>query len=426
MGEGPTNPHDELAARATLAEKLGAAGEAQALWRELAARAPAHPRVLLRQARAQIQARNPRAAIEMLKIAMAASPRDPELPLELALALRVMGDLNGALAAIDAALAIDPYDFLALLSKASLLEQTGQKKAAARAYRSVLKVAPQPERVPPGLKAPLAHAKEAVARDAEAVADFLRRETAAVRAGFEGADLSRFDESLEIFAGTKRAYVHEPLLFNLPKLPALTFYDRAYFPWLSTLEAATSVFQRELDAVLKADWSRFRPYIQVPAGAPVNQWAELNNSRDWSTFFFWEDGRRNDENCSRCPESAAVLRSLPLADQPGFSPTAMFSVLQPRTAIPPHTGSTNVRLICHLPLILPGNCRFRVGNDLREWRMGEAFVFDDSIEHEAWNDSDEVRVVLIFDVWNPLLTEAERVLVGALLSARNAYYANEA
>ena len=114
-----------------------------------------------------------------------------------------------------------------------------------------------------------------------------------------------------------------------------------------------------------------------------------------------------------------------MADQPGFAPTAVFSALQPRTHIPAHTGSTNARLLTHLPLILPGPARFRVGNDERPWRMGEAWVFDDTIEHEAWNDADETRVILIFDVWNPYLSEAEREMVGAMMAARNAFYAAE-
>ena len=107
--------------------------------------------------------------------------------------------------------------------------------------------------------------------------------------------------------------------------------------------------------------------------------------------------------------------------QHGYAPTAMFSALEARTHIPPHTGSTNVRLLAHLPLLLPGPARFRVGNETREWRMGEAWVFDDTIEHEAWNDADALRVILIFDVWNPLLTEVERELVNALLAARKGF-----
>jgi aspartate beta-hydroxylase len=89
-------------------------------------------------------------------------------------------------------------------------------------------------------------------------------------------------------------------------------------------------------------------------------------------------------------------------------------VLQPRTTIPPHTGSTNARITVHLPLVVPPGCRFRVGGETREWREGEAWAFDDTIEHEAWNDSDSPRAILILDVWNPLLSEAERAVVRAI------------
>ena len=120
-----------------------------------------------------------------------------------------------------------------------------------------------------------------------------------------------------------------------------------------------------------------------------------------------------------------MLSRLPMADQPGFAPNCIFSVLQPRTRIPPHTGSTNTRLVVHLPLLLPGKCGFRVGNETREWKMGEAWVFVDSMEHEAWNDSDLVRVILIFDTWNPFLSEAERELISAMMTAKNAWMIQE-
>ena len=112
-----------------------------------------------------------------------------------------------------------------------------------------------------------------------------------------------------------------------------------------------------------------------------------------------------------------------MARQSRLAPTAMFSALEAQTEIPPHTGSTNIRAIVHLPLILPGRCRFRVGNVTREWRMNEAWVFDDTIEHQVWNDSSELRVILIFDVWNPFLSEAERALVTEMLRARNEFQA---
>jgi aspartyl/asparaginyl beta-hydroxylase (cupin superfamily) len=101
----------------------------------------------------------------------------------------------------------------------------------------------------------------------------------------------------------------------------------------------------------------------------------------------------------------------------------MFSLLKPGTRIPPHTGVTNVRLVTHLPLIVPEGCGFRVGNDTRQWVPGHAWVFDDTIEHEAWNDSDKLRVVLIFDIWHPHLTPPERALITALTEGVNAFTA---
>ena len=126
-------------------------------------------------------------------------------------------------------------------------------------------------------------------------------------------------------------------------------------------------------------------------------------------------------NADRCP---ATMAALALAPQPSVirrSPAAMFSVLQPGTRIPPHTGVSNTRLVVHLPLILPPDCRFRVGNETRAWREREAWVFDDTIEHEAWNDSDQSRTILIFDIWSPLLSEVERELVARVTAAADAF-----
>jgi aspartyl/asparaginyl beta-hydroxylase (cupin superfamily) len=101
----------------------------------------------------------------------------------------------------------------------------------------------------------------------------------------------------------------------------------------------------------------------------------------------------------------------------------MFSVLAPKSHIPPHNGETNARVIAHLPLIVPEGCSYRVGFERRQWRVGETLIFDDTIEHEARNDSAEPRVVLIFDLWNPLLEPAEREIVRALAAAKRAFAA---
>lgn len=351
---------------------------------------------------------------------MRANPSDLDMLLLLAVTCRMQRDHRAALAALDAAIKAHPYAFVAHLSRGAVLEDLGQEAQAVEAYRAALDLAPEGG-APESLLRPLARAREVVDRHTDRLYRFLAEAIAEERSRHPPEELRRFDECMEIFTGRARRYVHECALLYFPKLPALTFYDDAMFPWLPRLEAATDEIRAELETVIREDWATFHPYIQYPAGAPVRQWKELNHSPAWSAFDFWRDGKKIEENCRRCPRTTALLESLPLAYQEGYGPNVMFSVLAPRTRIPPHTGSTNIRLICHLPLILPGNCRFRVGNDTREWQMGKAWVFDDSIDHEAWNDSDETRVILMLDVWNPLITETERRLLTLMMAARQRF-----
>jgi aspartate beta-hydroxylase len=416
---------DALIQNAQRAERMGMADQAAHFWAQLEQAFPQHPKTLALNGHRRLAAGDPAGAAALFASAEAGDDADPEIPLFASIALSMLGALPEALGALDRALAIEPYFFPAMLSKGALLERMGRPRQAAQVYGDAVKIAPPVEHMPPAMRAPFEHAKIFVADNAAALAQHLRDRTAAARAQHSGADLSRFEESLDILAGVKQRFVHEPALFYFPRLPAYGYYDRAHFPWLAHLEAATDMIRGELETVLQEDRIDFVPYIQRPPGAPVNQWGELNHSPKWSTFFLWRDGARQDRNCERCPRTTALLESLPIAHQRGFGPTAMFSVLAPGAHIPAHTGSANTRLICHLPLILPGQCSFRVGNETRDWRMGEAWVFDDTIEHEAWNRSDQTRVILIFDIWNPLLTPAERELIETMMTALNEFSAED-
>lgn len=362
-------------------------------------------------------------ALALLRKAEAAAPGDPNLKMQQALVYRITGALPQAITALDQALAIDPYNFLALLSKGAVLEKLSGERAAARVYRHAIEIAPPDDKLPPHLATPLARARAVVDGVDEELETFLRGQIGPLTAAGGELAMNRLDEAIGVYAGRRKVYQQQPLLLHYPRLPALPFYPRDLFPWLRDLEAGTDAIRDELQAVLASRMDEFAPYIAFPPNVPVNQWEELNHSERWSSLFLWEDGLRQDAVCDSCPQTAALLESLPMADQEGFAPVAMFSALQPHTRIPAHTGSTNVRLITHLPLILPGPARFRVGNDMREWRMGEAWVFDDTIEHEAWNDADETRVILIFDIWNPYLEPGERELVKVLMEARNQFYA---
>jgi aspartyl/asparaginyl beta-hydroxylase (cupin superfamily) len=384
----------------------------------------ASPEQLLADAVAAMKRGDRATALNCVVQAEAVAPFDPHVKMQKAMIHRVSGALPAALAALDEALALEPYNFLALLSKGAVVEKLSGERLAAKVYENALKLAPDEANMLPSLKAPVARAREVVAKTREALEDFLRDRMGPLdQAGGEMA-MSRLDEAIGVYAGRRKVYNHEPLLLHYPRLPAIPFYPRELFPWLPELEAATPAIVEELRAVLAGQMDSFSPYIAFPPETPVNQWEELNHSRRWSSLFLWKDGHRQEAVCASCPKTSALLDRLPMAHQPNFAPTAMFSALEANTRIPAHTGSTNTRLLCHLPLILPGPARFRVGNETREWKMGQAWIFDDTIEHEAWNDADELRVILIFDVWNPFLEPGERDRISAMMAARNAFYGN--
>jgi hypothetical protein len=148
----------------------------------------------------------------------------------------------------------------------------------------------------------------------------------------------------------------------------------------------------------------------------------LLDNADWSTYYLTDMGLPIPERVAACPTTyAAIDGHAPLCRIEGRAPSIMFSLLRPHSRIPRHTGMVNCRFICHLPLIVPPHCGFRVAAETREWRVGELLVFDDSVEHEAWNDSDEDRLVLIFDVWRPDVSEEERLQIETLFRVVNSY-----
>ena len=380
---------------------------------------PTQVNATITRAQRQLRAGDRQGALAVLEEALAQNPASHDLHMNLAMAHRASGSLVDAVLALNAALAIEPYSFMALLSKGSILEQMGRIRAAARVYRDALRITPAESSLPSGLRGPVARAREVVAEQAQALAEHLRGALSDLRAQCHCAERRRFDESLNVLAGINKVYNAEPIQFHYPRLPAIPFFEREHFPWMKTLEAATDTIRGELMTLLDADLAGFAPYVQYAPGTPENQFASLNHNAQWSSLWLWKDGERREQAIARCPQTAAILDQLPLADLPRFAPTALFSALAPHTRIPPHTGSTNTRLLVHLPLVLPGPAGFRVGNETREWKMGTAWAFDDTIEHEAWNDADATRVIMIFDIWNPLLSAAERELITALLTAHS-------
>ena len=411
------------------AQRASAAGRREDAIRALQqaqALAPEHPQVLNALGMHALNAGDAAGARNLFERALAGHSQAPELWLGLALSCRALRDPQGELTALDKALALDPYFFLALMQKAALLERQGDAKQASTVYHAALCCIPRAGPLPQPVQAAIAHAQRVVEANANALEAHLRDRVAGARARHAGARQDRFDDCLDVLLGRKRVFVQQPTYMHFPYLPAVQFYERAAFPWLDELEAAAGDMRNELVRVMAEDAGELVPYVAYPDGVPLNQWAELNHSSKWSAFYLLKDGARLEDHLKRCPKTAAALTRAPLADLPGHAPTAFFSILQPRTHIPPHTGVSNTRLVVHVPLIVPGSCRFRVGSETREWVSGKAWVFDDTIEHEAWNDSDQARAILIVDIWNPHLTEAERDLVRAATEGVAGFYGQSA
>ena len=407
------------------ADQSGNRGEAERALAQARAAAPDDPRVLNVAGMRALLGGDAGAARPLLERAAALDPGSPMLWLNLALAHRELKDEGAERDALERALTADPRFFPALLHKARLFERQGKPKQAAYMYHAFLCCVPPGVEHPPAVKSAMEHANEVLRNNDAALETFLRPRVSEARGRHAGARLERFDACFDALVGKRGVFAPQPTFMLFPRLPAIEFLDREDFPWLDAFEAAAEEIRAEARAALAQTAEDFVPYISKPAGSPVDQWLELNNSKRWSTYFLFKNGKRIEEHLARCPRTAALLEAAPLCEIREHAPTAFFSVLAPKTRIPAHTGVTNTRFIVHMALLVPPSCGFRVGAETRAWREGRAWVFDDTFEHEAWNGSDEPRIVLIFDVWNSFLTAAERDLVGAVTQGVQEYNEGE-
>jgi aspartyl/asparaginyl beta-hydroxylase (cupin superfamily) len=405
---------------AAAAAGAGRAGEAARLYEQLLARDPANPMALnALGAQAQAAGDLPRAR-GLFERAVAADPSSPRLLLNLASVERAAGDDAAEERALRRALDLDQRLLMAHLRLAELHERRGEEALAWRHWGSVVAAAALVDPKPPGLDAVVARAQAYVSERNDGFARTMDAALAPARDGLTMRERRRFDAALDATLGRRRIYANQCQGLHFPFLPADEWFERHHFPWMDALEAKTPAIRAELEHLLGTARDRFTPYVEMEKGVPTNVWSALDHNLDWSALHLWRHGAKDEEVCARCPETTAALAALPQADIDGRSPTAFFSVLKPRTVIPPHGGVTNVRATCHLALVVPEGCRFRVGGETRAWREGECFAFDDTIEHEAWNDSDHTRAVLIFDVWNPHLSPVEQALIRAFFAAADA------
>jgi aspartate beta-hydroxylase len=405
-------------------EAAGRIPESDQLLARLAQQAPSHPAVL-NELGVRMLARGEAERAQALFVrATTADPKHPSLWANLASSLKALGRRAEEMDAIEKALELEPRHLSALLQKGAFLEQSGDVRNAARAYQNALACIPPGAETPAAVREALAHAKSLVETDLAQLTATLEESLAAIRARYGGQSQRRVDLCLDIMMGKRKTYHSEPTWMYFPELPAIEFFERGDFPWLDAVEAATDEIRAELMRVLVADREGLQPYIDFPASMPLDQWRDLNRSRKWSAYFLWNQGEPNAGHLARCPVTARIIETAPRPRIKSRAPTAFFSILDAGVKIPAHTGVTNTRLTVHLPLIVPAGCAFRVGATVRMLVPGKAWVFDDTIEHEAWNPSDTPRAILIFDIWNPLLTAAECELIQSATEIYGRYYAS--
>jgi aspartate beta-hydroxylase len=386
-------------ARAAQAQQQGRRIDAQREAEAALRLRPDHPLAHNMLGMEALERRDFPAARQHFEAATNADPKATSLWLNLAKANREMGDDDGERVALHSALESDQRNLNALIRLAQLHERRGELGEATPRWAGVAALSAEHPSPSPELRAIFEHAQSFMNERTQQLANALADELGTDLDNASPRDRRRVSAAMEVMLGRRPVYSNECFGMHYPFLPADEFFDREHFPWLA---------------------AGLSPYVAMPPGTPRNKWTELNNNRAWSALHLWKDGQRVEEACARAPKTVKIVEEFPLAGIPGRAPTVFFSILQAGKHIPPHTGVTNTRAIIHLPLIVPPGCAFRVGGETREWREGEAFAFDDTIEHEAWNRSDKDRAVLILDCWNPHLSDDERAMICRMFEVADA------
>ncbi|MBT8204111.1 MAG: aspartyl/asparaginyl beta-hydroxylase domain-containing protein [Eudoraea sp.] len=194
-------------------------------------------------------------------------------------------------------------------------------------------------------------------------------------------------------------------------------YDSEAFNWTKALEKNYPAIRKEFETILE-----YRQHF--PSLQEIQQEQKvLNQDNNWKTFFLYGFGIKAKKNCSLCPVTSSILEQIP-----GMK-TAFFSVLSPHKHIPAHKGIFNGIIRSHLGIIIPGNygdCKMRINDKEVKWEEGKVVVFDDTYEHEVWNNTDSTRVVLLIDVIRPFSPVLSWLNTGIVNLIGNSSYVQEA
>lgn len=214
-------------------------------------------------------------------------------------------------------------------------------------------------------------------------------------------------------AGGKALWTLEKLIVKTSKVDDTPYFDSDLFNWTERLEKNQPIIREELDGILE--------YLeQIPNFQQIStDQKSITTDDKWKTYFLYGFGYKAEQNCARCPETTKLVESIP------DMKTAFFSILTPGKYIPEHRGLYKGFIRYHLGVKIPQpstQCGIKVDGETKHWQEGQSLIFDDTYLHEAWNKSDEIRVVLFMDILRPLRFPGN-ILNGAILNLikRSAY-----
>lgn len=375
---------------------------------------------LAQQGGAALQKGDVAEARDTLQRVVDAGHANPQILLMLGEAYRLAGDRAAQEKMADTLLEQDGNAIRALVWKGDCRRAAGERRAAASWYKNALYHA-DAVTLPPSL-VPLIDDARAAAAELEVEFSVGVEQGLTARGLPPEARSPGFARALAVMRGEEHVdyELQRPSSFLFPGLPQRRFYEREEFDWAPAFEAATDAIRAELRTAL-ADPDLFKPYLTHAPDRPRIEFNGMHDNASWSALHLVHNGTVIPELIARFPATFAALDAVPQCRISVRSPSILFSLLQPGAHIAPHYGMINARLICHLPLIVPGDGALTVGGEARQWEEGKLIIFDDSIEHEAINHADSDRVVLIFDIWRPELSEADRKGVAALFETVDAY-----
>jgi aspartate beta-hydroxylase len=378
-------------------------------------------------ARVAMQSGQAQKAFEHLQIATRVNPTNAALWRSLGVTHIALSQWLQAQEAFEHCLKLAPNMHAARLHLGKALEKQGKQLEASKTYIDALSQAQRDglwrdaNSTPPWLLNDVIHANTVASKARD---DLYQSLMQPLYAQFDKQDLSRVDQCVKSVLGLENSQPshskQKPTFMYFPGLPEAPVFDHTLFSWFEQLENSYAAICKEAENIVDQK-NGLKPFLELTDDANTSDYLG-GEKPNWDAYFFYRHGEKFESHHLQCPATSAALEALPLVRIAEHAPEICFSMLSPDTHILPHYGTSNIRCVVHLPLIVPDHCALKVLDPVIEGKAGKCFAFDDTFLHEAWNRSEHPRTILLMDAWNPYLTDVERLSLTSIVQAIGQFY----